>query len=393
MNEVKITLRNPLDYSDTLSYYIVPYDNELAKDWITALTELLANGNMLEKNYCFLGFPKTARNLEFLCNELNKAVEVINKFNATNVWKNAGLEYYVIQDWFSPDTVRFGTEYEVSWIDDPTKLGMYTKHETMNRLHNHFERLQGTVWELSEYYKLADDETKYAIRQLNNLCHEIENLLLGLRKLATMPEWVRPSQITTFLHATRYDLKDSHRELFPQNGFDRRLGEVYMHWTQIGKTLYEVFRDEQAPALTIGDDPTDISVGSGATCEAITSLKYYSGEFDIEWAQDVTYDSAHPWHKTEMDLFYTWLKNHNIDTSNPKLSLGYLPIGRVDLERSFGTTDKFKIWDMLSDHLDIHQIEVNGVVGTFDYCWSDSSYKQMQIDMLKPGYDYSSRRG
>ena len=74
------------------------------------------------------------------------------------------------------------------------------------------------------------------------------------------------------------------------------------------------------------------------------------------------------------------------------LSLGYLPIGEVDFERSFGTTDHFKIWDILSSHLDIHSVEIDGVKQVYDYCWSDSDYKQMQIDMMRPGYDFSSRR-
>jgi hypothetical protein len=63
----------------------------------------------------------------------------------------------------------------------------------------------------------------------------------------------------------------------------------------------------------------------------------------------------------------------------------------VDLERSFGTTDMFKIWDILSSHLDIYAIEVDGVRQIFEYCWTDANYKQQQIDMMRPGYDYSSR--
>ena len=98
---------------------------------------------------------------------------------------------------------------------------MSPKQHTLNRLHNYFEQLQGTVWNLSPYYKLADYETKYAIRQLNNICHEIEGLILSQRKLNVMPEWVRPSQITTFLHASRHELKDEHRDLFVQNGYNR----------------------------------------------------------------------------------------------------------------------------------------------------------------------------
>lgn len=359
-SQIKVVLRNPLNHNNQVDYIIDVYDHELGRDWVVALKELLQNKNQIEKNFCFMGFPNTARNLEYLCDELNQSIKIINIFNSTQKWQEFGLESYFIEEWFCPDVVRYDDQYEIgdpNWI----KIGLTAKHQVLNRLHNHFERLQGTVWNQSDYYRIADYNTKYAIRQLNNLCHEIENLILSQRKLAHIPEWVRPSQITTFLQAPRYDLKDSHRELFLQNGYDRRLGEVYMHWTQIGKTLFEVYRDEGAPDLIIGNDPTDITIGAGTTCEAINSLKFYSGEFDIEWAQDVVYGGQHIFHDETMNNYYAWLDKNGIDRSNSKLSLGYLPMAHVDLEKSFGTTDKFKIWDILGNHLDIYQIEVDGI--------------------------------
>jgi hypothetical protein len=356
---VKVILRNPLNYNDQVDYTITAADNLLARDWIRALKGELASGRLLEKNYCFMGFPKTARNLDYLCRELNQAIAQVNSF----------FDDYQITETYTPDTV-VGFDYADNGVN----------HETMNTIHNHFERLQGTVWGLSDYYKRADYATKYAIRQLNNLCHEIENLILSQRKQVTAPYWVRPSQITTFLQAQRYDLKGEHRTGFAINGYDRVLGGVYMHWTQIGKTLFEVFRDEDAPELT------------ETVCEAITELKYYSGEFDIEWGNDITLlGDNNPWHTQEQIAFRTWLIENNRDPADPSLSLGYLPIGQVELARSFGTEDYQQIWDILSNHLDIYQIEVDGVTGTFEYCWSELDYKQMQIDMMKPGYDYSSR--
>ena len=379
---VKITLRNPLDYSDLLDYYIVPDASQLGQDWVLALKKLLERRNLLEKNFCFLGFPKTARTLEYLCEQLNQAVEIINNFNFTH----HGLENYVIEEWFHPNTVRFPSTYTIENTTMATEiytrrrnLGLEPKHTVLNQLHNHFERLQGTVSNLSSYYKIADYETKYAIRQLNNICHEMENLILSQRKAIVQPEWVRPSQITTFLHADRYLLQDEHRQGFVSNGYDRRFGHVYMHWTQIGKTLFEVWRDEGAPELT------------DTVCEAITHLEYYSGEFDIEWAKDVTLEGNFPWHVKEQTDFREWLIKNNLNPDDPKLSLGYLPIGKVDLQKSFGTTDMPTIWDMLSDHLDIYSIEVDGITNTFDYCWTNDNYKKIQIDMMKPGYDYSSR--
>jgi len=386
---VKVTLRNPLDHNDLHNYYIDVHNNPLAQDWVIALKSLLQSNNLLEKNFCFMGFPDTPRNLDLLCKELNEAIYQINMFNSRLGWTAAGLKSYSIEEYFTPDVVRYGPEYPIGnrffkETEEDTylieHLGLIQKHGVLNKLHNHFESLQGTVDNLSSYYIHADHETKYAIRQLNIICHEMETLILSQQKKSYIPMWARPSQITTWLHAQRYALKDEHKKLFVSNGYDRKFGGVYMHWAQIGKTLFEVFRDESAPIL------------NDTVCDAITHLKYYSGEFDIEWAKDIVYGNPEtPWHNDQQDKFKAWLIKNNLDPKDKNLSLGYLPIGQVDIERSFGTTDIFKIWDILSSHLDIYQIEVDEVVGIFNYCWTDANYKQQQIKMMRPGYDYSSR--
>jgi len=377
--EIKVTLRNPLDKKDTLDYYIIPNDTQLAKDWVTALEEIVKDNLHLEKNYCFLGFPYSPRTIEFLCDQLNKYVEVINQFNFTNIWENAGLGRYVIFDHYCIDHVRWPEQFGVKpGVRDKLEqarfyVGLNPKDKVMNELHNHFEVLQGTVENPSKYYELADDNTKYAIRQLNNLCHELENKILSDRKLVTNPEWIRPSQITTFFNAKRKTLTDEHRQGFLTNGYDRKFGHVYMHWAQIGKTLMEVWRDEEAPDL------------DEATCEAITHLQYYSGEFDIEWAGDVVNDKSCPWFQDELVRFENWLLKHGLDPRDPKLSLGYLPIAHIDLERSFGTNNMQDIWKKLGNYLDIYAIEVNGYRAVYDYCWSDSDFEQQQKKRL--GYE------
>ena len=323
--------------------------------WFSALQDLLRNHNYLEKNFCFLGFPDSTRNLDFICKELNRATNQINKF--------FGKEYW-IPEVYLPSTLREGL--------DPNQ-------DVMNRLHNHFEHLQGTVWELSDYYKRADYETKFAIRQLNNLCHEAESLMLSQRKQQEVPDWVRPSQITTFLNALRIEFPNEHKTTFDETRYDRRFGEVYLHWTQIGKTLYEVYRDEN------GVDIND------ATCDAITHLRYYSGEFDIEWAQDVVFDGSHPWHTREMTGFREWLHRNRFDAQNTEYNYGYHPVGQVNLQSSFGTTDFREVWPILSKYLDILSIETGDLKAVYDYTWADADYYQQQIQRMKAGYDFSSR--
>lgn len=383
-SKVKVVLR---DYrtNQTLDYNIATCDHELSQKWIVALKELLTNGNILEKNYCWHGWPNSPRTLEYLCDDLNQHIKTINMPHVQSAWIDAGLEPYVIEEYFTPDAVRFPNVYGMGMTEElyakgvreELALSLALKHGIMNKLHNHFEILQGTVEQLSPYYKHADDDAKWAIRQLNLLCHEIESLCLSQRKKAFDPEWIRPSQITTWLSAPRYNLTPTDRELFNVNQYDREFGGVYMHWCQIGKTLYEVYRDEGAPRI----DTT--------TCDAITELQYYSGEFDIEWGRNVTRNEQ--WHRDEMYMFDTWLRVNGFTPNNAELSLGYLPLGQVDLQGSFGTKDFQYIIDHMGDYLDIYKVEVDDVSATYDYHWSDWDWREKQIKFLQPGYRHSSQ--
>ena len=384
-SKIKVVLRD-FRTNQKIDYDIIPHEHELADKWIVALKGLLSNGNILEKNYCWHGWPNSPRTLEYLCDQLNQHIKTINMPDVQQGWIDAGLEPYVIEEHFTPDAVRFPNVYAPGMTEElyakghreELALSLALKHGIMNKLHNHFEILQGTVEQLSPYYKHASDNAKWAIRQLNNICHELESLCLSQRKYAFDRDWIRPSQITTWLGAPRYNLTTTDRELFNVNRFDRTFGGVYMHWCQIGKTLYEVFRDEHAPNI----DKT--------TCDAITELQYYSGEFDIEWGRSVTRES--PWHEDEMNKFRAWLCKQGYDLfDNAGLSLGYLPLGQVDLIGSFGTDNFHDILDRMGNYLDIYSIEVDDVSATYDYHWSDWDWREKQIKFLRPGYKHSSQ--
>jgi hypothetical protein len=368
--EIKIVLRNPLDHSDTLTYVIEAFSgSELVQEWSDALVNLVQNKYHLEKNFCFMGFPNTARTIPYLLQELNKAVDQINSFFHEHELK------YTIQEVYAEDTIRNGL--------DPSDY-------LMNQLHNHFEILQGTVGNLSEYYRVADHDTKYAIRQLNIICHELESLMLSLRKQETSPEWVRSSQITTFLQAPRITLTDEMREVFLENGYDREFGIVYLHWPQLGKTLFEVFRDENAPDL------------DQAMCEAITHQEYFSGEFNIEWGNDVVAGNpSTPWHDQEQKEFREWLIKNNYDPDNKMLSLGYAPIGQVRFDdlyngQDMNNMDPIEVRKILGRYLDIYSISIlvpewkDTITNEYNYCWTDLDYKEQQIAKMQDGYNYSS---
>jgi hypothetical protein len=357
---------------DNLSYTINVYDTPLGRRWLEALKDNLKNKRILEKNFCFLGFADSKRDLNYLVRELNKSVFQINSFIFDPPYQK--IHPFVADDFQYSSSLPIGKAVNG---DESVTPGKRLKHESCNLLHRYFEELQGTAWNLSDFYKQADAETKYAIRQLNNICHEIEGWVHADRKKAFEPEWMRPSQITTFLNAPRYDLHDEDFELFKHNRYDRELGGVYLHWSQVGKTLFEVWRDEGAPKMT------------DAMCSEINHQKYYSGEFDVEWGQTVT-EKDHHFKKEEMDEYRTWLADNNYDWEDPRLSLGYIKIGQIDIENTFGGKDIQEIHNVLNDNLNIKSITaISDKIVKCDYSYTLDSedWKQIQIEGLKSGYE------
>ncbi len=377
---LKEQIKVKLSGSTDLTYKVNLYDNPFVKKWLVLFKEILRKKLVLEKNYCFVGFADTNRNLDYLCNQLNQVVYQIDKFNDLGIWQNANLKPYPIRKKFTKDDFMFSDKLTIGKAingDESLTPGLRLKHDTCNLLHRWFEDLQGQAWNLSKYYYLSDNETKYAIRQLNNLCHEIESWVNAYRKSKIEPEWIRPSQITTFLHAPRIKLEDKDYNYFLENRYDRELGGVYLHWSQVGKTLYEVWRDH------------DQEVGEGG----INHQELFSGEFDIEWGKTIT--NKQKFKQEEMVQFKKWLKKNNYDWNNPKLALGYIKLGQVDLLNSFGTTDFVEIYNKLSQNLNIKEIEYNGnenLKTEYNYSLSDFDWKQKQITELSKGYESHSLR-
>ena len=359
------------------AYYFQIYDTPLGHKWLDALKDNLKKKRILEKNFCFLGFADSKRDLNYLVGELNNSIARINSFNFTPSYEK--IHPFRADDFQYSSSLPIGKSVNGDEMATP---GKRLKHESCNLLHRYFEELQGTAWQISDYYKQADAETKYAIRQLNNICHEIESWVNADRKKAVEPEWMRPSQITTFLNAPRHDLHEEDFELFKQNRYDRELGGVYLHWSQVGKTLYEVFRDEHAPKMT------------QALCSEINHQKYYSGEFDVEWGQTIT--EQHDFKKEEMDDYRTWLEDNGYDWDDPKLCLGYIKIGQVDLERTFGTGASIQdIHKVMNDNLNITSIRtIHGpsIETDYPYTLDSDDWKQIQIEGLKQGYESRSVR-
>ena len=325
--------------------YIHVCDHSLSRRWLEALTHSLQQNLHLEKNYCFLGFPKSSRAGEYLCDQINRSIAAINQANLD----------YRINDYFA--------------LGDLMSLDFRLDHDRFNLLHRYFEDLQGVSGAMSEHYQQADAETRWHIRQLNLLCHEFETWALSWRKLHTAPDWVRPSQLMCWLGAPRFPLADSDLELFGIDSLHRDLGGVYVGVNKaIGKHHWEVFQDE-------GRD----SRLNELTTTSLRAQTEAAADFDVEWAQNTR---GHPWMAQQLADFRFWLTANGFDAADPALTIGHPKVAQVDLDRSFGTKNFAEIWTVLEQHLDVFSVSVAGVTAYYHYHWQDHNYMQQQIEAL-----------
>ena len=345
-NQITITLRSPRTGS-RLPVYIDVYNNSLSLKWLAALKDLIRNENHLEKNYCWLGWTESHRTAEYICQEINRSINAINR---------ADLGYRID----CPD-------YTVESVILPD---LNINHERMNWLHRYFEDLQGSAGAMSPYYDRADSSTRWHIRQLNLLCHELESLALSMRKAVQAPEWRRPSQLMCWLNAPRFELEESDLDLFGIETINRDLGGVYVGVNKaVGKHHWEVFCDEGR----------DSRVGELVT----TSLKAQTqaaGDFDIEWANN---PGAFEWQIRQLAQFREWLAANGFDPEDKSLTIGHPKVAQVNLIKSFGTMEYEKIWAQLAQHLDVYKIQIGNTQATYTYNWNDADYAERQIKELK----------
>ena len=344
LDQIEIVLRGTNDTCHSI--WIDVADNSLSRKWLAALNHLLSYQYHLEKNYCWFGWTESDRNIEYLCTQVNRSIHAIN---------SSGLDYR-IQDFFSPATV--------------IQADLDIDHSKMNRLHRYFEDLQGTAGAMSAHYTAADSYTRWHIRQLNLLCHEIESLVLSMRKAVQAPEWRRPSQLMCWLSAPRFELEEADYELFGVDTINRDLGGVYVGVNKaVGKHHWEVFCDEGR----------DSRIGELVTSSLRTQTEA-AGDFDIEWANN---PGTFPWQIQQLREFKQWLEANGFDPSDKHLTIGHPKVGQVDLQRSFGTQDYRAIWSQLSTELDVYKIRTSAAEATYTYKWSDPDYMDQQIKELK----------
>jgi hypothetical protein len=352
LDRITMTLTNR-QRDKMFNVYIDVWDTSLSRKWLQALNYLLANNYHLEKNYCFFGWEKSDRNLEYLCNQINLTFDAIN---------NSSIDYH-INDFFSPDNCM------TSGPVGQGLPGMKIVHDKFNQLHRYFEDTQGVSGAISEHYKRADSETRWHIRQLNLLCHEAESLILSMRKAISAPDWRRPSQLMCWLNAPRFTLEEEDLQYFGIDALAKNLGGVFVGVNKaVGKHHWEVYTDE-------GRD----SRIDELTTTTLKTQTEAAGDFDIEWAQC---PKGYPFYQEQIDGFKQWLVNNGFDPEDPSLTIGHPQVAQVDLLYTFGSDNYSKVWEYMEKYLDVYSIFTSDAGAVFDYHWSDDNYMQQQVEKL-----------
>jgi hypothetical protein len=352
---VELTFRNLNDKSKRFKCRVLGVSPVTSQRWLTMLSRALHAGVEIEKNYSWVGFPYCERNLDFLCSEINRHIDTINAYMET-----------------IPNPLFIKEKLDAEILFD----GKDINRNLMNVIHHYFELMQGRVWEKnSEYFLNSNDETRIAIRELNNLCHEIELYVNSEIQRRSEPKYVCPSFHISFFVCDKIDLNYYDYQNFT---LDRKFGNVYMHYCQAGKTHYEAFQDDD-----------DVIFDSN-----ISGLRLMSGEFDIDWGP--TQDDSLDHYKEKKQRYAQWLEAKGWSIQDKSLGHGRLLVGQVDLADFAdcivdGEVDLVRAHKKLAEYQDVYSMRVvinNQITAerTFDYDWNDEKLNQIRLSILKPYY-------
>ena len=332
----KMTFRNTVDgQQQTIQWQLK--DNLITQKWARAnhYDYLVANC-IAEKNYMLQHWEyqennPNARAIPALCAELNRYVAIINEYFDGS--SDNRLDYHITQ-YFDPATL------------DQTIL---------NEIHHHFEVLIGQVWNVSEYFKKADFKTNFAIRQLNNLCHEMESL--RKKGIRDNPLYWGAYIYFPFIPGKRYKFIESDYDHFNRTA---EFGDLCLHYAQLGKTPIEAWhgRDE-----IVFD-------------ENITGLRYLSGEFVIVFGADVSRQFQIERHTKDDEAFFPWLRGRGQDPESKFTGVGQICIGSF-VRSDFPGQTANTIMAELFKYDDIYKLELldenDEVIAEklLDYNWKD----------------------
>ena len=256
--------------TDELTLEFETYNTPIAIKWANELTEqLIRNPNLWENNRLYQ-FVDSEDDLISTITELKNKAKIINDYS-----------FYI------PDIINFEITQEI-----------------LNTLHKCFEEMRGGILSPGEYYLSAPTDVRRAIEDYNVLIHKTEDVLNAVKNHTSSPRIV-----LTFNERQRHELEDNDYDYF---NLDVNFGEVYINYCEVGKPLWDVFRD------------ADNIVGD----HNIRPLKWYSADMKICFFNNS--------YRSKINKFWQWFDENSSFLNelgfikyDKKLSLGNIPVAHI----------------------------------------------------------------
>jgi hypothetical protein len=249
---------------ETFTLQFQVYNNPISIKWKDCLTKTLEHNPKIKETDRLYQFNKKW-NKDTIFLELNRNIDIVNS------WKEC------------------------------IKLRASDNQDILNSLHKDFELMRGNYKNSGEFYLSAPLEVKKAIEDFNVTIHRLEDLIKSKDP--------KPRVVITFEHTERHLLDDQDYDYF---SLDINFGEVFINYCEIGKPIWDVYRDDDH---IVGD-------------ENIRPLRYYSAEMQIAF--------FHGTYKNSIEKFWNWFDlrkeflNHlGFQKYDKKLSIGHIPVARL----------------------------------------------------------------
>lgn len=269
-------------------------DSPAARAW-TKLLKIYLKADF-ETSFRFVGFINSKRDYEFLSQKLNDAIKLINQDGRYNIKEESPASF---------------------------------TQEFSNIIHHHFEVLKETNQETSQFYADSPTLVAYAIDDLNYYIHEMESLTRRLENDKNDPSDIFAGVTNCFENFPKFSIPDSFSKHFT---LDNSFGDIVMQYSQIGKTLWEVFIDN------------DDQIYDGA----IIAHQFLTAEFDILFGEVKNIESI-------KEQFFEFLTERGLDPNDESLRLGFLPLAKLIYPKGMNKKD---VTDALTHRLSVNQISL-----------------------------------
>ena len=258
----------------------------------------------------FTGFDSPEKDMLYLQKKLNQCIQIINDSKIYKIEERADSEFNQI---------------------------------FANKIHHHFEVLTGAVERPTLKWLLARSHVKKAISGLNYCIHDMEALHKTQRAASPVAALI--------MECKKRVRKKMPKEFLPYFQLDFSFGDLFLHYSIIGKTWWEIFLDQDEEIFP----------------NAVRPLRIISGEFDIFF-----YESKQA--PEFLIQFHDFLRKHGQDPQNPELAIGYLPVARFRRDKSLTDLEYRKL---IAQHLNLqeaHLLSHGKVLGSLKFDLSPYSF-------------------